>query len=70
MKEPELEEEALRATSQGDELSIERQSLKDQIPPVRVFAPSGKEITVTLETGASRAFRARTSRSRNSGFTG
>ncbi len=58
MKEPELEEEALRATSQGDELSIERQSLKDQIPPVRVFAPSGKEITAGLkpaEPGLSRA---------------
>jgi hypothetical protein len=58
MKEPELEEEALRATSQGDELSIERQSLKDQIPPVRVFAPSGKEVTATLkpaEPGLSRA---------------
>jgi hypothetical protein len=58
MKEPELEEEALRATSQGDELSIERQSLKDQISPVRVFAPSGKEITATLkpaEPGLSRA---------------
>jgi hypothetical protein len=58
MKEPELEEEALRATSQGDELSIERQSLKDQIPPVRVFAPSGKEITAMLkpaEPGLSRA---------------
>jgi hypothetical protein len=58
MKEPELEEEALRATSQGDELSIERQSLKDQIPPVRVFAPSDKEITATLkpaEPGLSRA---------------
>jgi hypothetical protein len=58
MKEPELEEEALRATSQGDELSIERQSLKDQIPPVRVFAPSGKEITAALkpaEPGLSHA---------------
>jgi hypothetical protein len=58
MKEPELEEEALRATSQGDELSIDRQSLKDQIPPVRVFAPSGKEITAVLkpaEPGLSRA---------------
>ncbi len=58
MKEPELEEEALRATAQGGELSIERQSLKDQIPPCVLFAPSGKEITATLkpaEPGLSRA---------------
>ncbi|QAY94926.1 hypothetical protein CWB41_03565 [Methylovirgula ligni] len=48
MKEPELEEEALRATADGEELTIERQSLKDQIPPVEVFAPSGKKTTVTL----------------------
>jgi hypothetical protein len=58
MKEPDLEEEALRANAKGHDLIIERQSLKDQIPPVRVTAPSGKEQTVTLtpsEPGLSRA---------------
>ena len=58
MKEPELEEEALRATAQGDTLSIERQSLKDQIPPVQIVAPSGKVTTAKLalaEPGLSRA---------------
>ncbi|MEW6437166.1 MAG: hypothetical protein AB1508_08345 [Pseudomonadota bacterium] len=58
MKEPELEEEALRATAQGDTLSIERQSLKDQIPPVQIAAPSGKVTTAKLsgaEPGLSRA---------------
>ncbi|HKH80527.1 MAG TPA: hypothetical protein VKA03_02755 [Methylovirgula sp.] len=58
MKEPELEEEALRAKAEGHELAIERQSLKDEIPPVNVIAPSGKEITATLapaEPGLSRA---------------
>jgi hypothetical protein len=58
MKEPELEEEALRAKAEGQELDIERQSLKDQIPPVKIIAPSGKEITTTLtpaEPGLSRA---------------
>ncbi len=58
MKEPELEEEALRAKAQGHELAIERQSLKDTIPPVKIIAPSGKEITATLtpaEPGLSRA---------------
>ena len=58
MKEPELEEEALRANAQGDTLSIERQSLKDQIPPVKIVAPSGKVTTAKLspaEPGLSRA---------------
>jgi hypothetical protein len=58
MKEPDLEEEALRATVEGHDLVIERQSLKDQIPPVKVTAPSGKQETVTLspaEPGLSRA---------------
>ncbi len=58
MKEPELEEEALRAKAEGHELAIERQSLKDEIPPVQIIAPSGKEVTATLtpaEPGLSRA---------------
>jgi hypothetical protein len=48
MKEPELEEEALRATVQGHEIAIERQSLKDQIPPVQITSPSGKVQNMTL----------------------
>ncbi len=58
MKEPELEEEALRAKVEGHEIAIERQSLKDKIPPVRITAPSGKTETVTLtpaEPGLARA---------------
>ncbi|HTJ03005.1 MAG TPA: hypothetical protein VL492_09430, partial [Methylovirgula sp.] len=58
MKEPELEEEALRAKVEGHEIAIERQSLKDKIPPVRITSPSGKVETVTLtpaEPGLSKA---------------
>ena len=58
MKEPELEEEALRATARGKELSIERQSLKPAIPAVMVTSPTGKTQSVTLagaEPGLSRA---------------
>jgi hypothetical protein len=58
MKEPELEEEALRATARGHEISIERQSLSDTVPPVSVTAPSGAQQNVTLaadEPGLSRA---------------
>jgi hypothetical protein len=58
MKEPELEEEALRATARGREISIERQSLKPEIGPVTVTSPSGNTQVVTLkgaEPGLSRA---------------
>jgi len=58
MKEPELEEEALRATARGRELSITRQSLKDETPPVTLTSPTGKVQVVKLdpsEPGLSRA---------------
>ena len=49
MKEPDLEEEALRATVHGREITIERQSVKGDAPAVTVTAPSGTNETVTLE---------------------
>jgi hypothetical protein len=58
MKEPELEEEALRANVRGRIIEIERQSLKPDSPSVVVTAPSGAEESVTLtpgEPGISRA---------------
>jgi hypothetical protein len=58
MKEPELEEEALRANVRGQVIEIERQSLKPDIPPVVVTSPSGAAESVSLtpgEPGISRA---------------
>ena len=58
MKEPELEEEALRANVRGHVIDIERQSLKPETPPVVVTSPSGAEESVKLtpgEPGISRA---------------
>ncbi|MGQ0445397.1 MAG: hypothetical protein ACT4O2_09800 [Beijerinckiaceae bacterium] len=58
MKEPDLEEEALRATVRGHAIEIERQSLKADVPPVTVTSPSGVEESVSLapsEPGISRA---------------
>jgi len=49
MKEPDLEEEALRATASGTELTIERQTMGDDNPPVTVRSPTGKVETVTLK---------------------
>jgi hypothetical protein len=49
MKQPDLEEEALRLSSLGRELSIERQSMADSISDITVTSPSGKTTTVTLQ---------------------
>src|SRR5881227_3568606 len=51
MKQPDLEEEALRLASHGRELAIERQTMADSVDPVIVTSPSGQTRTVTL--GAS-----------------
>jgi hypothetical protein len=49
MKEPDLEEETLKATSRGQTLTIERGSIKDTIDPVTLTSPSGKEESITLD---------------------
>ena len=49
MKEPDLEEESLRAIADGKSLIIERQSMSDTVPPVRVTTPLGKDSSVTLQ---------------------
>lgn len=65
LKEPELEEEALRASARGREITVERQSLKDATPPVVAVAPSGAREEITLapkESGlAQAAFEAKES---------
>jgi hypothetical protein len=58
MKEPDLEEEALRAEPRGRDVTVERQSLKDAAAPVMATAPSGarEEIAVAqAEPGLWRA---------------
>ena len=59
MKEPELEEEALRAMARGREVVIERQTLSDQTGPVRVVAPSGKAQDLALAPAEPGLFRAK-----------
>jgi len=49
MREPELEEEALRAMAMGQGLRIERQSLEALPVEVEVTAPSGARFTVALD---------------------
>jgi len=48
MKEPELDEEALRATADGRDVSVERQTLSDSAAPVEITAPSGATSSLTL----------------------
>ena len=48
MKEPDLDEEALRARATGGRLSIERQTMTDGPRIATVIAPSGKERPVPL----------------------
>ncbi len=51
MKEPELEEEALRATAKGREMTVTRQSLKAENPPVTITGPTGKTQVLSLAPG-------------------
>lgn len=48
MKEPELEEERLIAQGNGNKISIIRQTLKADVPPVAILSPSGEQLNVTL----------------------
>ena len=49
MKEPDLEEDVLRASGQDGSLTIERRSMKDEIGEVELTLPTGKTQTVKLE---------------------
>ncbi len=46
MKEPDLEEESLRATISGGELHIQRRSLSDEGITIEVTSPSGKVVQI------------------------
>jgi hypothetical protein len=48
MKEPTLEEEALRASVAGRDIRIERQTMAEAAPPATLVAPSGAESGVVL----------------------
>jgi len=58
MKEPELEEEALRAEATGQTMRIIRRTLSETVPDVTVTSPSGDEVVVPLEEVAPGRFEA------------
>lgn len=49
MKEPELEEEDLKVTVRGNEVRIERQTMKASVAPIMAISPSGQETHVELQ---------------------
>ncbi|MGO9701140.1 MAG: hypothetical protein ACLPX7_17950 [Xanthobacteraceae bacterium] len=48
MKEPDLEEEALRLVVRGHELLVRRQTMADEVSPVTLTSPSGATSTLKL----------------------
>lgn len=52
MKEPDLEEEDLRAAARGQTLEIRRRTMADQAGPAKVETPGGETVTVALERTA------------------
>src|SRR5947207_1024260 len=60
MKQPDLDEEALRLVVQGHDLAVERQSMTDSVTPVTVTSPSGKTRELTLSAGEPGQWRAAT----------
>ena len=49
MKQPDLEEEALRMAARGKDLEIRRQSMADEVARVTVTTPTGQTRTLTLD---------------------
>ncbi|MGI9482927.1 MAG: hypothetical protein ACR2OR_11290 [Hyphomicrobiales bacterium] len=59
MKEPDLEEEALRGIHKGRALTIERRTLEDTTPDVTITSPSGAKQTLKLKQEEPGQWRAR-----------
>ena len=59
MKEPDLEEEALRASAHGREVSVERQTMKETPAPVMATAPSGGRDEIAVAQSEPGLWRAR-----------
>src|SRR5450432_895219 len=58
MKQPDLDEEALRLRIQGHDLVVERQTMADSVTPVTVTSPSGATRELTLSASEPGTWRA------------
>ena len=57
MKQPDLEEEALRLLVRGRDLTVQRQSMEESVGEVTVTAPSGATQTLTLDAAEPGVWR-------------
>ncbi len=60
MKEPDLEEERLKARVQGPDLVVERQTMENTAPPAEVTTPTGEKRTLELKETSPGLWRATT----------
>jgi hypothetical protein len=60
MKQPDLDEEALRLVVQGHDLVVQRQTMADNVTPVTVTSPSGKSRELTLAASEPGLWRSTT----------
>jgi len=60
MKQPELEEEALRLGVHGKDIEIRRQTMADEVAPVTVTTPTGQTRTLTLDKAEPGVWKALT----------
>lgn len=58
MGEPELEEEALTASAEGQTMRIERRTLNETVPPLRITGPDGTVTEMPLSPAAPGRFEA------------
>jgi uncharacterized membrane protein len=65
MKEPELDEEALRLSVRGRQLTLERQTLSDKSIDLKLIGPDGEERTLTPTEDEPGLWRARVVAQRN-----
>jgi hypothetical protein len=56
MKEPDLEEENLSASTQAGVLTVQRRTMQDEVPPARVTLPSGAESEIGMQEVAPGRF--------------
>jgi hypothetical protein len=60
MKQPDLDEEALRLQTQGKDLAVLRQTMSDSVAPVTVTSPSGKTRELNLSASEPGLWRSAT----------
>jgi hypothetical protein len=58
MGEPELEEEALTATAEGQTMQIERRTLGEEVPPLTITSPDGTVTELPLSPNGPGRFEA------------